>query len=129
MQGSVSYAMDKTDTLADTLTGAAYGSVLDARNNYWNASLTLGYALCEKTDFEATYTYYRSDNSQDNAIWGLPLGSNAREHGLTAGIVHRISNRLRWNLKYGFYDYTDNLTGNNNDYTAHMVFSTIQMRF
>ncbi len=129
LQGSVSYAMDKTDTLADTTTGAAYGSVLDARNNYWNASLTLGYALCEKTDFEATYTYYRSDNSQDNAIWGLPLGSNAREHGVTAGIVHRISKRIRWNLKYGFYDYTDNLTGNNNDYTAHMVFSTIQMRF
>ncbi|MGC8886956.1 MAG: porin [Verrucomicrobiia bacterium] len=129
LQGSVSYAMDKTDTLADTLTGAAYGLVLDARNNYWNTSVTAGYALCEKADFETTYGYYRADNAQNNAIWGLPLGSNAKEHSVTAGIVYRVSKRVRWNLKYGFYDYNDALTGSNNDYTAHTVFSTIQMRF
>lgn len=129
LQGSVSYAMDKTDTLADTLTGAAYGLVLDARNNYWNAGITAGYALNEKSDFETTYNYYRADNSQDNAIWGLPLGSDAKEHSVTSGIVYRISNRVRWSLKYGFYDYKDALSGNNNNYTAHTVFSTIQMRF
>jgi hypothetical protein len=129
LQGSVSYSMDKTDTLADTLTGAAYGLVLDARNNYWNTTISAGYALTEKADLETSYSYYRADNGQNNAIWGLPLGSNAKEHSVTAGIVYRFSSRLRWNIKYGYYDYTDALTGKNNDYSAHMVFSTIQMRF
>lgn len=129
LQGSISYSMDKTDTLADTLTGAAYGLVLDARNNYWNTTVSAGYALTEKADFETSYSFYRADNGQNNAIWGLPLGSNAKEHSVTAGIVYRFSNRMRWNIKYGYYDYSDALNGKNNDYTAHMVFSTIQMRF
>lgn len=129
LQGSVSYSMDKTDTLADTLTGAAYGLVLDARNNYWNTTISAGYALTQKADFETSYSYYRADNGQNNAIWGLPLGSNAKEHSVTAGIVYRFSSRMRWNIKYGYYDYTDALAGKNNDYSAHMVFSTIQMRF
>lgn len=129
LQGSVSYAVDKTDTLADSLTGFAYGIVLDARNNYWNGTVSAGYALTEKADIEAQYTYYRADNSQNNAVWGLPLGSDAREHSVSAGLTYRVSARVRWSLKYGYYDYKDSLTGEQNDYTAHMVFSTIQMRF
>ncbi len=125
LQGNVNYVKDQTDTPADTITGA----VQDSQNDYWNGSLTAGLALDEKTDLSATYFYYRADNYSDNSAVGLPYGIGLEEHGATASLSRELSRRIRWTLRYGYFTSNDQTSGGNNDYDAHMVYSTVQYRF
>lgn len=125
LQGSLSYVMDQTDTPADQVTSA----ILDSDNDYWTASVSAGYALDQKTDLEVTYFYYRADNYVDNSPAGVPYGAGIEEHGVTAGLVRRLTPRLRWTLKYGFYTSADELSGGYNDFDAHLIYSSVQYRF
>jgi hypothetical protein len=65
----------------------------------------------------------------DNSTVGLPYGSGAEEHGITATVVRRISERVRLTVRYGYYHSEDELSGGNNDYEAHVLFSSLQYRF
>lgn len=125
LQGSLSYVQDHTSTPISDLTAA----VPDSENDYWTGNATVGYALDNKTDLEGQYLFYRADNYADNSAYGQPYGAGAEEHGVTAGIIHRLSKRVRVTLKYGFFTSHDQLSGGNRDYDAHMVYSTVQYRF
>jgi hypothetical protein len=48
---------------------------------------------------------------------------------VTATVTRRISDHLRLSLKYGFSHYTDALFGGNQDFCAHLVYSSLQYRF
>lgn len=126
LQGTLNYVVDTTDTPADAF-GASV--VVDSENDYWTSSLAAGYALDQKTDLEAQYVYYRADNYLDNSAFSLPYGSEAEEHAITAGVIRRIRENLRWSLKYGYFDYRDNTSGGNNNFAAHLVYSSVQYRF
>ncbi len=129
LQGTISYILDKTETPADGLTGAQANLVDPSRNDYWNASVTAGYALDDKTDLQTSYFYYRSDDSYDNSAVSVPYGASAQEHGVTVGLIRRISPRVRWTLKYGFFNNRDYASGGNNNYDAHLIYSSVQYRF
>ena len=126
LQATVNYVLDEADTPANDYAG---GLVLDSQNDYWTASLAAGFALNQKTDLDAQYSYYRADNHTDNSAFSQPYGAGAEEHSITAGMPRRIRENLRWSLKYGFLDYRDGTSGGNNDFTANLVFSTVQWRF
>lgn len=125
LQGGLSYVWDRTDTPADEITR----TIQEARNDYWTANSTIGYALDDKTDLQLQYLYYRADNFQDNSVVGLPYGAEAEEHGITATVTRRINNRMRVSLRYGFFDGEDRTTGHQNDYQAHLVYSSLHYRF
>ena len=125
LQGGVNVVWDQTDTPADDVTEA----VQKAKNNYWTANSSIGYALDDKTDLQLQYLYYRADNFQDNSVFGLPYGADAQEHGVTATVVRRINERMRVTLKYGFFDGEDRTAAHHNDYQAHMVYSSLHYRF
>jgi hypothetical protein len=59
----------------------------------------------------------------------MPYGAGAEEHGVTTGISRRINPRMRVSLKYGFFDARDETSGNNNDYQAHLVYSSFRYYF
>jgi hypothetical protein len=128
LQASASYALDSTDTPAASATGTNL-VVLNAANDYWNASAMAGYALTEKTDVQGQYFYYRANNYVDNSAFGLPYGAQGEEHGVTAALIHRFSQRVRMTLKYGFFRNRDTTSGGNNDYDAHLVYASMQYRF
>jgi hypothetical protein len=65
----------------------------------------------------------------DNSAVGLPYGADAQEHGITASVVRRISQRLRVSLKYGFFDGQDRTSGGHNDYRAHLVYTSLRYQF
>lgn len=126
LQGTLNYVLDETDTPANDFDGQL---VLDSQNDYWTASFAAGYALDDKTDLEAQYVYYRADNYVDNSAVSQPFGASAEESAVTIGVTRRIRENLRWKLNYGYFDYKDKTAGGNNDFAAHLVFSTIQYRF
>ncbi|MHB8519460.1 MAG: porin family protein [Limisphaerales bacterium] len=129
LQGSINYVLDQTHTPANDLTGSAANIVLKSRSDYWDASLMVGYALNDKTDLQAQYSYYRANDYQDNSTFSQPYGAGATEHGVTVSMVRRIRQNLRWTLKYGLFNNRDETSGGRNDYDAHLVYSSLQYRF
>jgi hypothetical protein len=125
LQAGANVVWDQTDTPADEVTAA----ILKSKNDYWTANAALGYALDDKTDLELQYLYYRADNRQDNSAFGLPYGSDAQEHGVTAAIIRRISQRILVTVKYGFFDGEDRTSGQHNDYQAHLIYTSLHCRF
>ena len=125
LQAGFNYVLSETQTPASDLTRA----ILDAQNNYWTLNFSSGFVLDDKTDLNLGYFYYQADDYQDNSAFGLPLGSGAQEHGITATLVRRISQNLRLTLRYGFSHYTDDLYGGHRDFDAHLVYSSLQYRF
>jgi len=125
LQAGFNYVMSTTDTPADRYTAA----ILESQNNYWNLTFTAGFAFDQKTDLQASYFYYRADNYEDNSAAGVPYGVGAEEHSVTVGIMRKIRENIRLALKYGFFDWDDQTSGGNNNYDAHLVYSSLQYRF
>jgi hypothetical protein len=130
LQGSITYALERTDSPASSLTGPAQGLVQDAQNDYWNATALVGYALTQRTDLQTQYFYYRADNyDTGNAAVGLPYGAGAEQHGVTVTLIHQLAKNMVLRLQYGFAASHDQTSGGNNDYTAHMVMATMRYHF
>ncbi|HWM25307.1 MAG TPA: MtrB/PioB family outer membrane beta-barrel protein [Chthoniobacterales bacterium] len=126
IQGAVHYVLNETDTPADQRVGMV---VQDMENNYWNGSITAGYALSDKTDLQVNYFYYRADNFQDNSLVSVPYGSDAEEHAITATLNHEFTKNIRGSLKYGFFNNRTEAYGGRHDYDAHLLATSLQYRF
>ena len=125
LQIGFNYVLSETETPAADYTQA----ILNAQNNYWTVNFNSGLALDDKTDLNLGYTYYQADNYYaPNPVY-LAYGAGAEEHAITATVVRRITNNLRVTLRYGYYHSTDEPSGGNNDYDAHVVYSSLQYRF
>jgi len=129
-QGSVSYVRDETDTPADIIfTGNTMPSIVDSENDYWTASASMGFAIDDKTDLHAEYSYYRADNYEGSSIVGMPYGMDATQHMVGASISREIMRNVRVKLQYGYFHYRDETSGGHNNYDAHAVFSSLLFRF
>jgi hypothetical protein len=123
LQGSINYVIDRTETPAHHATPGT-NLILNARNNYWNASVLAGIALTDKADFQAQYSYYRADNYVDNSAFSQPYGAGAQEHAVMGTFIYRMTKRMQMSLRYGFFTNRDQTSGGNNDYAAHVVSSS-----
>jgi predicted porin len=103
--------------------------VLEAQNNYWSINLNSGIVLDDKTDLNLGYTYYLADDYTDNTPIGVPYGSGAQEHAISATLLRRITKNIRASLRYSYYNYTDASAGGFRDYDAHGVYAGLQYRF
>ena len=117
--------MSDTNTPADQQTPA----ITDFQNDYWNGTLSVGYAINDKTDLQANYFYYRADNYVNNAAFGQPYGSTARENAATVTLSRQFTRSLRGSLKYGYFNNDDVTSGGYNNYQAHLIAATMQFRF
>jgi hypothetical protein len=125
LQAGLNYVWSTTTTPASDYTRA----VLDAQNNYWTVNFSSTLVLDDKTDLNLGYLYYRADNYKDNSAYGVPYGAGAEEHSVTAGIVRRLRDNIRLFLRYGYYHYTDETFGGNENYHAHVVSCTVRYLF
>ena len=125
LQAGVNYVLSDVKTPASDIVSA----ILKAQNNYWTLNFSSGLVLDKKTDLNLAYFYYLADNYVNNSNYGVPYGSGAEEHGVTATIVRRITSNIRLKLRYGFFHYTDNTFGGYRDYDAHTIMSSLQYRF
>jgi hypothetical protein len=128
-QLSGTYVYDDLNTPATSQPGAAADLVTKSRNGYWNASAAVGWVFNARTDLQLQYSYYQANDFMNNSAVSTPYGTEDREHGVTVTLNRMFTPRLRWSIRYGFYDYNDNTSGGHNDYTAHLVYSSLQYRF
>ena len=124
LQAGFNYVISETKTPASDYTQ----SILNAQNNYWTVNFNSSFVLDEKTDLNLGYFYYRADDYQP-PVNGVPFGTGAEEHSVTATLTRRISKNLRWNLKYAYSHYVDSASGGNFSYNAHLIYSSLQYRF
>jgi len=125
LQAGFNYVLSETKTPASEYTQ----SILNAQNNYWTVNFSSSFVVDDKTTFDVNYFYYQADDYQDNSAYGVPLGAGSREHGVTATLTRQINPRMRVNLKYGYYNYADALTGGNGNFEAQLVSASLQYRF
>jgi len=103
-------------------------SVVPYRGKVYNVLSSATYTLNPSTDLQATYSYSRGDYKQQNQVLVLPLGIDYARHGLEAGLTRRIGKNLTTRVSYGFYWYNDPSTGGANDYRAHAVLASLNLR-
>lgn len=128
LQATVSYAKDETDTPAFEAT-PAQRLVLDFKNDYWFVNSTVTFVADDRTDLTAYYSYYSANNYVDNSQFTMPYGAGTEEHTIGATLTHKLSERMRLKLRYGFFTYHDETSGGNNDFDGHLVYSSIQYLF
>jgi hypothetical protein len=124
-QVGFNYVLSETKTPTSDYTQA----ILNAQNNYWTLNFSSGVVLDDKTDLNLGYFYYQADNFQDNSAFGLPLGAGGQEHGINATLTRRLTKNLRLTLRYGYYHYDDETFGGNQDFFAHVIYTSLRYRF
>jgi hypothetical protein len=131
LQAGFNYVLSETKTPASDVTLAAQSApaILAAQNNYWTLNFNSGIVLDNKTDLKLGFFYYRADDFTDNSTAGVPYGAGAEEYGVTATLSRRITEHLRWALKYGFSHYADAAFGGKQDFSAHLIYTSLQYRF
>ena len=108
---------------------ANYGAtVAPYRGDVYSVLSSGNIVVSAKTDFHATYSFSRADYEQDNEALGLPLGIRYSRHALTAGITRRISKNVSGTLQYGYFRYREPTAAGANDYTAHAVLASLNLR-
>lgn len=125
LQAGVNYVLSDTTSPASEVTQA----ILRAQNNYWTLNFSSSLVVDAKTDLNVNYFYYLADDYSDNSAFSPLYGAGSEEHGVTATLTRRISSNIRWTLRYGFFLNRDLLSGGNQNYDAHLLFSSLQYRF
>jgi hypothetical protein len=124
LQGSFNYVLSETKSPANDASAALPKS----ENDYWVLGLSSGFVLTDKTDLTLAYAWVHTDNYEDISPY-IGYGAGGDQHSITAGVVHRLRENIRLNLRYGYFVNDDKTYGGNNDYTAHLVYGGIQYRF
>ncbi|RPJ33933.1 MAG: hypothetical protein EHM17_08490 [Verrucomicrobiaceae bacterium] len=135
VQGMVSYVMSETDTPADKY---APQRMEDSDNDYLMGNLTVGYALDQKTDITAGYSFYYCENydipyatvgTMNGNPGSVGYGTDLEEHVFSVRLNRWINPNMVWNVGYGYYNSNDGTFGGNNSFDAHMLSTGLQVRF
>jgi hypothetical protein len=131
LQASASYVLNQTDTPANNIELVPGGgpTVVNFRNDYWTVTSGIGYIIDDKTDVYVDYYFYCANDYYNNAAVAVPYGMGATEHAVSATVTRQLNKNVRLLFKYGYFNYRDVTSGGHNNYRAHSLFSTLQIRF
>ena len=131
LQANFSYVLNQTDTPANdiNLDPQTSPTVVNFRNDYWTVTSGIGYVIDDKTDFFADYYFYCANDYFKNAVVAMPYGMGATENAVSATVTRKLNKNMRLLLKYGYFNYRDVTSGGHNNYQAHSLFSSLQIRF
>lgn len=131
LQANFSYVLNQTDTPANNidLVPGQGATVVNFRNDYWTVTSGIGYLIDDKTEFYSDFSYYCANDHFKNAGVAMIYGLGATEYTASATITRQLTKQMRLLLRYGYYDYRDVTSGGHNNYTAHSLFSSLQVRF
>ncbi len=106
--------------------GAANDVLRNSDNNYQNGNLVVGFVLNKTTDAQFECTGYRADNYDPLAPpSSFSYGAGAREYTVTAGVKHRLGDKMILHAKVGYFDSHNDTTGGNTDYHGPMAYLSL----
>lgn len=103
-------------------------AVAPYQGNIYTAMLNGTFALNDKTDLVAGYSFSTADFGQDNLPGGLPLGTHYHQHAFEAGLKRHIGKGKTFGLQYRYYRYGDSANGGSGNFEAQAVFATLAWR-
>ncbi len=126
--GSLSYQPSTTRTANNNIStvGPYHGDTYSA-----DASTT--FVLSQSTDLFLGWVFSEANFGQDNAVLLAPTGTvpvdiRYQEQSIQAGLTRRFSKNLAGRLQYSFDYYHEPSSGDANDFRAHTIFATLNLR-
>jgi hypothetical protein len=106
--------------------GAANDVLRNADNNYENGNIIIGFVLSKSTDAQIEARAYRADNYDPIAPpSSLSYGAGVREYVVTAGVKHRIGDKMFLNAKVGYFDSRNDTTGGNTNFKGPVAYLSL----
>ena len=113
-----------------TVTANSYSPfVVPYRGEIYSATANANFALNKTTDLQALYSFSEANYGQNNFASGVPMGIDYSRHVLGFGVAKRWSDSVSTNLRYNFYQYKEPSSGNQNNYVAHGIFATLNLKW
>ncbi len=123
LAASMSYEPSHTRTAnSDAPTVGPY------RGDTYTADASGVYVLSEHTDFSLAWIFSEANYGQSKAITSPPVDIRYQEQSIEAGLTRRFSKNVSGRLQYSFDYYREPSSGGANDYRAHAVFATLNLR-
>ena len=127
VQGTASWVSSETETPCSATTP-------DSDNDYLTATLAVGYAIDDRTDITASYSYYGANNYNQvtSSPASLGYGLETQESVASVTLNRVLTENMVWNLRYAYIDSnttSSDQSGGFDDFTAHMVSTGLQIRF
>lgn len=97
--------------------------------NVWSVVGSAGYALDNKTDLTATYSYSRADGFRNNSANTLSYGTDNDRHALQVGLSRRIRENITAQLRYGYYEMNESSSGGVDNYQAHQIGASCTIKY
>ena len=106
--------------------GAANDVLRNSDNNYENGNVIFGFVLGKSTDAQIEARAYRADNYDPLAPpSSLPYGAGVKEYVVTAGVKHRIGDKMFLNAKVGYFDSRNDTTGGNTNFKGPVAYLSL----
>ncbi|MEJ2725968.1 MAG: hypothetical protein P8175_15255 [Deltaproteobacteria bacterium] len=124
LTASFSYTDAKTTSLLNDVP-----SILTYHGDVFSAQGTAGLGVDEETNLTFQYLYNRSNNFEDNSLYGLPLGIDNEGYGFLAALSRNLTKKTRIRIRYGYYNDNEPSIGGVDDYRAHLISAEAAFRF
>lgn len=129
-QGSVnvtySYLQTSYPVVVVSTTTSVPPPILNADNNYVAASALCGFVIDRHTDAELHGYWTKADNFNPQvATGGQPYGASFNEQAVTAGLKHKLTDRLIVEGKAGYLRRTDATTGHFTDFHGPLFYVSL----
>lgn len=98
------------------------------RGDTYAADASGTYVLSQTTDLTLGWVFSEANYGQSKATTAVPVGMRYQEHGIQAALSRRFSKNLSGQLQYSFGYYHEPSSGGANDFRAHSVFATLNIR-
>jgi hypothetical protein len=126
--GSISW--DNIVTAYPYVTGTAKDVIRNAKNNYWNGNVIVGFVLTKEADAQLEGTYYKADNYDPAQAYAtMPYGAGAQESTVTVGIKYRILPKTLLTAKAGYIDSKNDTTGSFANFRGPLAYVAIEHAF
>jgi len=86
------------------------------------------YAIGQKAELFANYSYSEADYAQNNFAAGLPVGLQYQQHAVGAGLARRFGRNVTAKLQYNYYYYAEPAGGGAANYAATSIFATLTFK-
>jgi mono/diheme cytochrome c family protein len=123
LTGSVAYSDSRTLSFANN-----DPSVVPYKGGVYVVNASADYALNQRTDLSASYSFAQAAYGQNNGAAGVPLGLDYTRQSATIAVVEHFSDKVSGAIRYTFYTYAEPSSGGLTDYTAQGIFASLNFR-